>query len=633
MLITLVAASGCGDDAVSPAPPKIIGGTRIEVASGTVTPAGGAVSLDLPGNALDSMTISVPAGAYTDARTFRISTAPIERHELGADFNPLTPLITIANGGGYADIPMELTIPCTVPDGHFAMAFVYDRATGSLEGMPLARVTERSITVLTSNFSFSSTATTAKRSLAEGSAVLVGESEIVVSSIPESRLEDPFNSGFVPGVDDWQFTNYGSYAYMGHCAGQSATMMWYHSARKQKRGDQPLFGRFDNDGARTTPDIWADDVDGYRFCALAQVTLPWGTLAQRMLDQVESTFPEKLTYNLFAYSIRLTGQPQFVWIIPQSGSMDSTHAMVVYRVENGKIFIADPNYPGKTDRLTEYSLGRFLPYNSGINAQSAGVKYTRFVYLAQSTIINFDLFRSRWGEVITGTAGAEIFPAYQIHALDGDNRMVPLVDGFETKSGVLELDVRNSDVPLKIANVYDASQKLVPMSGNLVRLRFGEHLLGFHITDMQGRWVGFQWVTVRAKEDATDPELPPPSERGTLCTGHSVIDGVGTLVTESSYSIYPTTLFTYWANVLWGSARISVMNFAGVGTYPLYTSTAPADLGSYIISNNGLSWHGTGTLTITRWDSEKVAGTFEFFSRNAAGELTKHATGQFQCDR
>ncbi|MBK7303284.1 MAG: hypothetical protein IPI90_08535 [Saprospiraceae bacterium] len=40
-------------------------------------------------------------------------------------------------------------------------------------------------------------------------------------------------SGFRPGIDDWEYPNQGSYIDLeGHCAGQSLTAMWYYHIRK-----------------------------------------------------------------------------------------------------------------------------------------------------------------------------------------------------------------------------------------------------------------------------------------------------------------------------------------------------------------------------------------------------------------
>ncbi len=216
----------------------------------------------------------MPPNAYAEARTFRLSYAPIEDHHLGQFFTPISPLITIANGGGYSDMPMVLKIPAKVPQGSFAMAFLYDKTTGELEGLPLIDIDNNSVTIATRHFTSSAlTSTTGlpRRGLFRSTAEDLSYSDIVVSKIPELDLGASYTSNFQPGVDDWQFPNYGSYiAPEGHCAGQSMAAVWYFNVKKGK-GSPALWGRFDNDGNTTrTSGIWEDDVLGYKFCSTLQ---------------------------------------------------------------------------------------------------------------------------------------------------------------------------------------------------------------------------------------------------------------------------------------------------------------------------------------------------------------------------
>ncbi|MBK8641821.1 MAG: hypothetical protein IPN15_06215 [Saprospiraceae bacterium] len=74
-------------------------------------------------------------------------------------------------------------------------------------------------------------------------------------------------SGFRPGIDDWEFPNEGSYIEPeGHCAGQSLTAMWYYHVHKLSLNEHPLYDRFS-----TLPSpIWQDNVKGYRFSSVIQ---------------------------------------------------------------------------------------------------------------------------------------------------------------------------------------------------------------------------------------------------------------------------------------------------------------------------------------------------------------------------
>lgn len=634
----LYLGNGCGNNPVDAGTRHIFAGTSRELGTRTIAPSGGSITLNLPGDSLDGLTIDVPDGAYPDARTFTISSAPIQRHEFGADFNALTPLIKIENGGGYADEPMTLTIPCRIPQGHFAMAFMYDRATGRLEGMPLIAYADTSLTVVISHFSLSTVAAPMKTLALNSRTAGEGSSEIVITSVPEQSLASDYDSGFRPGVDDWQFTNWGSHAAPeGQCAGQSITMMWYYSARKKQRNDEPLNGRFDNDGARTTPQIWQDDVAGYRFASVAQVEHPWITLHQIVQTAVQLP-SDRITYNLFAYAIRLTGEPQFISI--SYPGADIGHAMVVYRVANSTLYIADPNYPGGPDnpesreRIIPYSSGTLLPYYSGSNASNLGTKYTFFLYFAQSSIVDYNKVRQRWNEVHNGTIGADLFPTFTITARDESGNYVPLTDGFTTKSGTLRLGIQ-SQARLKIAAVYDDDEKVISFTmPNVVQLGFGSHLIGFYVVDETNYWVGFQWIRVESKgEGPIDDPNDPPLDKGSLCATWLADDSVGQLVQYSEFNRYADKRFSFIASYYLGSIILWVNNFNGVGTYPLFYNPLAGNKASTIMYTNHATWPGNGTLTITRWDVDSVAGSYTFESTDPQGAVTKRSHGQFQCGR
>ena len=68
--------------------------------------------------------------------------------------------------------------------------------------------------------------------------------------------------------------------------------------------------------------------------------------------------------------------------------------MIVYRIVGGNLYIADPNYPGNTDRRIEYNNGSLAPYESGLNATEIAKGNTKtfdqIVYLAKDSIMDWD---------------------------------------------------------------------------------------------------------------------------------------------------------------------------------------------------------------------------------------------------
>ena len=159
-------------------------GQKIDIASQSVGTSGGIIAVSKPGDPLDGFVIKVPPKSYADSRTFKVSSAQITKQTFGSDITPVSPMISVDNGGGYSDEVMYVRVPVKVPEDNFAMGFLYDEKNKQLEGMPLLGSDAESVTVATRHFS-----------------------NFFVSMIEKALLKKDIDSGFRPGIDDWQFPN------------------------------------------------------------------------------------------------------------------------------------------------------------------------------------------------------------------------------------------------------------------------------------------------------------------------------------------------------------------------------------------------------------------------------------------
>ncbi len=488
LMSAALACSLAGETGVTSPPPggEIKLGNPVDLMTANLDAGGGTLTVDKPGDPLDGLQLSVPPGSYPDSHPFKISYAPIENHSFGEDFNPITPMISVDNGGTYADEIMEVKIPVKVPADYFAMGFIYDGQTQTLEGLPLIAQDADSITVGTRHFT-----------------------NFLISMIPKVKLKTDIDTHFRPGIDDWQFTNRGSYiAPSGHCAGQSISAMWYYDTQPDGK-DLTLYNRYDNNGDQpATPDLWQDDSLGYRLASSVQVDIDWDSFAAKFWSKQRGVNDES-AWNLFAYSMQLTEEPQYVGMTSNSGPK---HAMIAYRIKDGQLYVADPNYPGNTDRRIAYTNNHFAPYNSGLNRDDidAGITVTfeKIGYSAKSTLVDWDKVAQRWAEFKAGTIGNDRFPTYNIYYLDDDG-LHPVSDGMViTESPAYFLPDNFITV-----DVYRDGQLLTSNDNHQVALEPGANRLGFWLRknrfidniEFKQKYVDFKYLTVMYEPAESTP--------------------------------------------------------------------------------------------------------------------------------
>ncbi len=487
-------------------------GPKAQVAAGTIDASGGTIEVSKPGDPMDGFVIDVPPQAYTDGRTFKVSSAPITKQTFGSDINPVSPLITVDNGGGYSEEPLYIRVPVKVPEDSFAMGFLYDEKSRQLEGVPLIGIDAESVTIATRHFS-----------------------SFFISMLKKAMLKKDIDSGFRPGIDDWQFPNAGSYISSGgHCEGQSTSAMWYYCTQPDGK-DMCLYGRYDNNGnTPATPALWQDDSLGYRFCSVVQeedrafkdTTFEdfWDNLGGVGWKQVNNGWQrydvpgigDEATYNLFAYSILATGEPQEVIIRSKAGG---GHSMIVYKIVGNALYIADPNYPGNTDRKIIFYAddGKFKPYNSGANKKDIdagkGKAYEIIMYAAKSAVVPWNKIAQRWGEFKAATIGNTKFPGYDLNVFDDKGNKTPLTDGFITdkknlKVGVFSPVLGNNNIGI-IA--YRDGVKLPGDNNGAIELNPGNNLMGYYVLgkiNNDWEYIDFKYYNVKYEGEC---KTPPPA--------------------------------------------------------------------------------------------------------------------------
>ncbi|MBS1538410.1 MAG: hypothetical protein JST20_11760 [Bacteroidetes bacterium] len=630
-LLFFVFLLGCSDNATSPSSPQINIGTEVKLVQQNIATSGGTIVVNRPGDSINGLTINIPPNSYGETKKFKVSFAPITNHNFGPLFHPITPVIKISNGGGYSDSIMSLKIPIQVPKNQFAMAFMYDATTGELEGLPISELESDYITVATRHFTHTSLSSLGKGLLiAEEDASFT---QLIVSSVDTNELMKDHFTPFKPGVDDWQFINWGSYISPdGNCAGQATGMLWYYSQKKLK-GSPALFGRFDNDGIRKTPDIWQDDVLGYRFCSMLQLEQRI-TISNALIEKWQGK-DDIRTLRAFSYSLRLTNSPQFVGIDNLTKKVG--HAMVVYGISRGTLFIADPNYPGRLEQRIRFDeINRiYQPYFTGLKAGDPGTQFPIIHYLAKTGIQNWNTASEHWKNVANGTIGKGTFPDYTIVALNENDNFIPLENDFKVPlGGRLTINIRGKGF-IGDFQVFNKYQDNIPRDGSSVQLQPGKNLIGIVIMDTAKNWIDFKWINV----------IVPGEEINGPASGYLNlnlwVDGEKANVDSATFSVTGSSQIYYFLDINATIAnkndkyyknymRVAVGQWNGGkydGPLSLFTGFTQNNAGSFYSFN--LFNPDFGNATITDWSYKKLNGTFNFKGYTEDKSKTVSVYGNF----
>jgi len=217
---------------------------------------------------------------------------------------------------------------------------------------------------------------------------------------------------------------------------------------------------------------------------------------------------DEMTWECFAYSIQATNETQLVGL--DKTNSGSGHCVICYRVNEGALYIADPNYPGNTERRIVYANGKLEPYNSGANAdaiaQGKGTAYDSIEYYAKTTVVPWDKMAALWTEFKNKTIGNDEFPVYTLQYYNDKGKLVPLTDGIKTPFDAISLvAVPQGQEQLGLMVFKDGVRLQVDGKGNY-DLQPGNNKLGIYIggiIDGSPKYIDFQYVNVIYEAETT----------------------------------------------------------------------------------------------------------------------------------
>ena len=394
----------------------------VAIADTVVAGSGGTIAYRKAGDPLDGLTVSIPATAYQGAQTWKLVSQRGVRVTFPAGVSQIGTAVSIANDQGYADSLLAVRLPIRVGPDTAIAAFFYDPTTKFLEMIPIAAEDSVSITVATTHFGsrFLWQPATSSQRAPIGSTVRAGFDPvtIIIAALPVATLLAPAESGFRPGVDDWEFTNYGTFITPeGTCLGMSVSAMYYYS-RVKLAGGQSLSGHFD-----LVPGFEWDNPQGIRFAAMVQHRYEArADVAAAFKNRLAALAAggrvslDLLSYQSLVVALKATGRPQLFAM--DQGPSTNGHAVVAYATSGGTVKLADPNQPGQAGVTATFTSGHFQPINLQPKASAAATSYNRVFVVGSSVYIPTALVDAEWHGFLDKQAGNGVFPATTFKTFD-----------------------------------------------------------------------------------------------------------------------------------------------------------------------------------------------------------------------
>jgi hypothetical protein len=526
---------------------EMVTGDRVDVARQQLGASGGTVSVTGTGTPLDGLSVELPQGAYDAPVTFDFGYSAIEELDAGEGVQAISPLLYVdPDTEEYAEDLIALKIPVEVPEGHIAMAFVYDEDLGVLHPLPTLEESDGELTALSRHFCpFVILSTPRERLL---------PAETDKSREPPSNLESvKYATGFMPGRDTWNLFNAGSsVAPGGYCKGMSLTSLYYYLVERRITGQSLWRDEYDNGlpEGMGTPGFWQDDRWAIELCSAANelgVTSEAGEVISGVFARVDRLTPQRLTrekerqFYMTAFALYVTKSPQL--LSTRAGNSRDGHSLLCYGIDGRTLLIADPNYPNKTDATMPFRNGVLGPY---VSAQStmeilAGnfMTYDTCYFVGDISFFNLGKLQTLWTNYEAGSLNAG-FPPYTIRATELDDQGAPLgtyglnpdIDNrAEARRVRFELDAAFDSR----MTVYTYGSPPTALSGNEVTLDEGDNYIGFFVEEKvfdeitqksRWEWAGFDWVSIYRPGEQQDAAVTGPDASFNYCSIKVDFDGV-----------------------------------------------------------------------------------------------------------
>lgn len=422
------------------APPARIVATAAVVTATITTQSlgtgGGTITVNRPSSTLHGTSVRFPNGALQSAATITLSLKSALQFSLPQDVVPATPIVTINANAAALTQPVLVRLPVPEQTGMIRVALTRS-ASGQIRVLPTISSDATSFTVALGDLGATTAATigaAAHASVASAQQAQVEPIEVLATKFLEEMLAGDRDSGFRPGVDDWDFARQpiaapssAGASTVDPASAMMATALWYF--RNRKGTDGKLWQRFQQ--AEGIPESnrrglrWVGVAAPYfgGFYALSDVS-------ETMKADVAAN-PRRaasLQYRMIKLAMRpfpaSTAVPAPVLLFAGT-SIDAPRAAIAFRAVDNVIELAIPDQPGVTFRavFTDDGITPFTVATIG-----GGTFTVTAIGGAEGfNIVSASGLEAQWPTVVNGTIGtAEGWPATQLRGATADGNVIDL---------------------------------------------------------------------------------------------------------------------------------------------------------------------------------------------------------------
>lgn len=410
------------------------GGQEETLLTQTVPTSGGTLTVNRPGSALNGAALKLEGGALAAGGTITLSEASTAGLSIPSGMTVVGPALGIVAPAGRLQAAATVRLPMTPMAGKVMMVGFADPATGQVTVLPTLRQEAGAITALLPSLNGGSISAGQRSGALHSTARMADPQSLTfMLAINEELLDKDFDSGYRPGVDDWDFPRMAiadlaflkrpdeaSQPFAVVDDGMVTTSIWYYVNRR-KQGAPQLNGSTQLFAQQPLSSRY-----GIRWAALAEQDVPRLTQTGGLMitEWDEWVTDDRGRFQWLQFQgikgLLLTtfNRPVPVVLIdtddPDEFNAESHPMAIAYRTVGNTLYLAWPGSPGTaiTVQFTEQGMTPFLlPNKNGTATMVNAIGGIHYV-----NVIDDAKLASQWSRVANQTIGdAEGWPVPELH--------------------------------------------------------------------------------------------------------------------------------------------------------------------------------------------------------------------------